>query len=51
MNEKQKLIVLPIDGNTLTTLQNYLQQGYVLHQIVNLNPTINSLLIVYYEPE
>ena len=49
-NIHQKLFVINVDGNTQATLQAYLDQGYVLHQIVSLMPTYTKLLLVYYDP-
>jgi hypothetical protein len=49
-NARQKIVVLPINAATEQTIKNYLLLGYVLHQITNLAPVINSLLIVYYDP-
>lgn len=48
---KQKIIVLDIDQQTEQFLIDKIAQGFVLHQITNLNPTFNKLLIIYYEPE
>jgi len=49
-NVRQKLFVIDINAATQATLQGYLDQGYVLHQIISLTPTFTKLLIVYYDP-
>jgi hypothetical protein len=49
-NVRQKIIVMPINAATEQTIKDYLLQGYVLHQMINLQPAVNSLLIVYYDP-
>jgi hypothetical protein len=49
-NVRQKLFLINIDVNTQATLQGYLDQGFVIHQIVPLMPTFTKLLIVYYDP-
>jgi hypothetical protein len=49
-NNRQKLAVINMDATTQTLLQNYLNLGYVIHQITNLAPFANKLLIVYYDP-
>jgi hypothetical protein len=46
----QKTILVDIDQNSKATVDGYIAQGYILHQIVNLQPAINKLLIIYYEP-
>jgi TolB-like protein len=51
VNDKQKIAVLPINAQTETTINNYLALGYVIQFVVNLNPAVNSLLIVYSTPE
>jgi hypothetical protein len=50
-NLKQKIVVLPIAGGTEQTIKDHLLNGYVIQQIVNLQPSINSLLIVYSTPD
>lgn len=49
-NERQKIITLDISAQTEQLIKDYLLLGYVLHQIVNLQPAVNKLLIVYYDP-
>ena len=49
-NVRQKVIKLPNNAQLKTTIDNYLQLGYVLHQIINLAPVTNEILIVYYDP-
>ena len=50
-NLKQKLYLIDIDNDTIVTLQGYLDNGKVIHQIVNLQPKYDKLLIVYYDPD
>lgn len=50
MESRQKVIILDITAATLQTLRDYLALGYVIHNIVNLQPSQNKLLIVYYDP-
>lgn len=49
-NERQKVAKLPNNANLKTTLDSYLALGYVLHQMINLAPVSNEILIVYYDP-
>ena len=49
-NVRQKVIKLPNNAQLKTTIDNYLQLGYVLHQMINLAPVTNEILIVYYDP-
>lgn len=49
-NVRQKVIKLPNNAQLKTTLDNYMQLGYVLHQMINLAPVTNEILIVYYDP-
>ena len=49
-NIRQKVTRVPNDNNLVTLLNNYLQLGYVIHQMVNLAPVSNNILIVYYDP-
>lgn len=49
-NIRQKVIKLPNNAQLITTLNNYMQQGYVLHQMINCAPVSNEILIVYYDP-
>lgn len=51
VNDKQKIIVLDITANTKTLIEDRLLEGYVITHIVNLQPSINKLLIVYATPE
>jgi hypothetical protein len=51
VNDKQKLALIDIDANTLTNLQDKLQQGYVIIFIISLLPTFTKLLILYTTPE
>lgn len=50
-NDLQKIAVLDIAANTQTLIEQKLLQGYVIQFIVNLQPSINKLLIVYCTPE
>lgn len=49
-NVRQKVVKLPNNAQLKTTLDNYMQLGYVLHQMINLAPVTNEILIVYYDP-
>lgn len=49
-NVRQKVVRVPNDNNLVTLLNSYLQLGYVIHQMVNLAPVSNNIMIVYYEP-
>lgn len=51
VNDKQKIAVLDINGNTQTEIETRLAQGYVIVFIVNLQPSVNKLLIIYTTPE
>jgi len=51
VNDKQKLITVNIDGDTLTWLNARLQDGYVILSITNLQPSQNKLLIMYATPD
>lgn len=49
-NIRQKITKLPNNAQLSITLNNYMQLGYVLHQMMNLAPVTNEILIVYYDP-
>jgi len=49
-NIRQKIAKLPNNAQLKTTLDNYLTKGYVMHQMLNLAPVSNEVLIVYYDP-
>lgn len=49
-NIRQKVAKLPNNSQLIATLQNYMNLGYVLHQMINLAPVTNEILIVYYDP-
>jgi hypothetical protein len=51
VNNIQKIALADITVNIKTLIESYLQQGFVIMQIVNLNPTVNKLLIIYVTPE
>jgi len=51
VNDKQKVIVLDINAATLVTIEQKLQDGFVIQFIVNLQPAINKLLVVYATPD
>jgi hypothetical protein len=46
----QKAIVLPNNAATLATIQDNLNNGFVIQFIVNLSPVSNNFLIIYAEP-
>ena len=50
INDKQKIAVLDIDANTKATIEAKLLEGYVIQFIVNMQPSINKLIIVYTTP-
>ena len=49
-NVRQKLFVIDIAAGTQAQLQGYLDVGYVIHNVINLTPVYNKLLIIYYGP-
>lgn len=49
-NKRQRVIKLPNNAQLIATLNNYMQLGYVLHQMINCAPVTNEILIVYYDP-
>lgn len=49
-NIRQKVAKLANNAQLTTTLNNYLALGYVIHQLINLTPVSNEILIVYYDP-
>lgn len=50
-NKRQKITKLANNAQLVATLQNYMLQGFVLHQMINLAPVSNEILIVYYDPD
>lgn len=50
VNDKQKIAVLDINAATKTTIENYLNQGYVILHLAVLT-SLTKLLIVYATPE
>lgn len=50
-NIYQKIAVIDIDANTKSVLETKLNEGYCIMKIVNLQPAVNKLLIVYTLPE
>lgn len=51
MNDKQKIILLEITAGTEQLIKDKLLEGFVIQFIVNLQPFVNKLLIVYAKPE
>lgn len=49
-NVRQRIARVPNDNNLKSLLESYLNLGYVVHQIINLAPVANYILIVYYDP-
>jgi len=47
MEPKQKLVLVEIEPGTVAILENYLNQGYIITQMVSLQPTYEKLLIIY----
>lgn len=50
VNDKQKIAVLDINAAAKTTIENYLNQGYVILHLAVLT-SLTKLLIVYATPE
>ena len=50
-NDKQKVAILDINAATLATIQAKLLEGYVIQEIVNLQPAQSKLLVVYSTPD
>lgn len=50
-NTLQKIAILDIDANTKSVIETKLNEGYYIHQITNLQPSVNKLLIVYTLPD
>jgi len=51
MEPKQKLIIVEIDNDTKTFLEQKLFDGFVITQMVSLQPKFDKLLIIYAIPE
>jgi len=51
VNDKQKIILLAIEAGTEQLIKDKLAEGFVIQFIVNLQPSVNKLLIVYATPE
>lgn len=49
-NTRQKTARVPNDNNLKPLLDSYLALGYVIHQMINLAPVSNNILIIYYDP-
>lgn len=49
-NTKTKIDLMPIDANIKATIEAKFAEGWVMQQIVNLQPSINKLLILYVRP-
>lgn len=49
-NVRQRVVRIPNDNNLVALLNSYLQLGYVIHQMINLAPVSNNIMIVYYDP-
>jgi hypothetical protein len=47
---RQKVTIIPNNAQLVQIINDYLQLGYVLHQIINLAPVSNNIFIVYYDP-
>lgn len=50
VNDKQKIALLTVDANIKTTIEGYLNLGYVIIMLQYL-PTLTKILIVYTTPE
>jgi hypothetical protein len=51
INDKQKIVLVDISANTQNLIEQKLEIGYVIIFIVNLQPSVNKLLIVYVTPD
>lgn len=49
-NVRQKIVSVNNDANLINLLQGYLAEGFVIHNLINLAPFANKILIVYYDP-
>lgn len=49
-NIRQKIVSVPNNAGLVALLQGYLAQGYVIHQMINLSPVSNNIMIIYYDP-
>ena len=49
-NAKTKIDLMPIDNDIKQTIEAKFAEGWVMQQIVNLQPAINKLLILYVKP-
>lgn len=50
-NTLQKIVLLDINANTLSLIEAKLSDGYYIHKVINLQPSVNKLLIIYTLPE
>lgn len=50
-NLRQNVARVPNNAALKTTLDTYLGQGFVIHQMINLAPVANDILIIYYNPD
>lgn len=50
-NTIQKIALLDIDANIKSVIETKLNEGYCIMKIVNLQPSINKLLIIYTFPD
>jgi len=50
-NNLQKVVLLDINAATFATIQQKLLEGFVIQQIINLQPAQTKLLVVYSTPE
>jgi len=50
VNDKQKIVTVDISANTENLIQAKLALGYVILFVVNLQPSVNKLLIIYATP-
>jgi hypothetical protein len=49
-NVRQKVVSVDNNAGLVALLNGYLLQGFVIHQMINLAPFANKILIVYYDP-
>jgi len=50
VNDKQKIVTVAIAADTQQLIEAKLALGYVILFVVNLQPSVNKLLIIYATP-
>jgi hypothetical protein len=49
-HNRQLCAKLPNNNNLVQTINGYLTDNYIIHQIINLAPVSNEILVIYYDP-